>query len=918
MSQNSKQKQKYEARLKDTTFRLLSKHFGQTLHHSEFSLESLVVRLGKQPEMKGVSNQKIRTAIQSLGEEGSIRIERRKGGDIVKLPTNTKVGTFFRINSRQGGYVVDLETKTEIPVAPEVCKDFVGGSVVSYTVRDGSAVVQSVQPPTGKTNAGVPVDQTRVMCGLLRVNEQTNEVEFWHLTRRGYVREPITVLHTPNSQTVREAKGQIVTVRTNAHDTTKSCQVEKIVGPVGSYGAMVRAIAEEAGIAMERDEAVAEEANRQIAVDYSRFNFINEDGQLINQDGEVIDWSHFDPTKPIVVDKRDDVIIEFDTFGAQDHDDASSVKIDKDGNFVLYNYISLVSWSSNPKDCPKTFEDVVRRMFSFYFAGGSVGMHHEALSADKYSLMPGQERMARVQKMVIDRRTGKCIPEKSEFFNAVVKVDTYLTYDKAQEIYDTMTEDYIQEVIARVRSRATELKLGECRTVEEVMVAFMIVGDLLKDDRHSRGAIRLEGSEETRPILNDRDVDKATRVVELRPVVHLSSMDYVESAMIAGNEAFAHYMLKKGIPGMYRVHGEPSEAKAEKLMAFADQLGINYDGDVSFAGFQRFIKEVKGKPYESAALHVLKTCLDRARYSAVPCPTYAEGEDEQERDWLLHHFGLGLTSESETEAVGYSHSTSPIRRGPDDVTQENSEPDIQIDMCKKYLPPHLRDEAIAYWESKKYMFSEDYMYEFAHVASQKEREVDAASELTYMVAEAMYYEEHINDVVEGVVRFIDDDMITIQTKENVKVRIPISDFVEAQPNFAPVHTALITKQGEVILSLGATVRAKISGADRVEGRVYGSTDLTKTYENPYQYDFDHPERIIETVRNRVVDRTSLAIKKKVDEGFFQANAHKQEKRERRAYEMRYDHGDGYGTQSHKGKGRGRGRGRGGKTIDELD
>ena len=912
MSQNSKQKQKYEARLKDTTFRLLSKHFGQTLHHSEFSLESLVVRLGKQPEMKGVSNQKIRTAIQSLGEEGSIRIERRKGGDIVKLPTNTKVGTFFRINSRQGGYVVDLETKTEIPVAPEVCKDFVGGSVVSYTVRDGSAVVQSVQPPTGKTNAGVPVDQTRVMCGLLRVNEQTNEVEFWHLTRRGYVREPITVLHTPNSQTVREAKGQIVTVRTNAHDTTKSCQVEKIHGPVGTYGAMVRAIAAEAGIDMDRDPAVAAEAKAIKAVDYTKFNFINAAGQLVDQDGNVLDWSQYDITKPMVVDCRDEVVVEFDPLGAQDHDDASSVKIDKNGNYVLYNYISLVSSISNPNDGPKTFEDVMKRMFSFYFAGGSVGMHDEALSADKFSLQPGQDRLARVQKIVVDRNTGKIIPEETEFYEAVVNVNEYFTYDIAQQLYDKMTDKGMQGIFERVMARATNENEGAPLTVEECIVLFRMAGEALQEARMSRGGLQIRDDTETRPILNNKNVDLATRVVDLKPVEHVHAMETVESSMIPGNEAFAYYMLKKGIPGIFRVHGEPSEVKAEKLIAFSDQMGIKYDGDVSNAGLQRFIKEVEGKPYEAAALYVLKTCLDRARYSSLPYTTYADEKEDTERQrWI--HYGLGLAYQGDDALVGYAHSTSPIRRGPDDCIQENARPDIQIDMCKKYLPPHIREKAIEYWEGKKYTFSEDFMFEFASVASQKEREVDTASELTYQVAQAMYYSEHINEDVEGVVRFIDDDMVTIQAKNNVNIRIPITDFVPTQPNFAPVHTALISKQGEVILHLGSKLKVRITGADVVEGRVYGSTDLTKTYENPYQYDWSNPEAIVESVVSRVTERTSASIKKKVDAQFMQVMGHKAEKRDRRAYEMMYDHSpDGRGGK----KGKGRGRGRGGKGEDQ--
>ena len=70
-----------------------------------------------------------------------------------------------------------------------------------------------------------------------------------------------------------------------------------------------------------------------------------------------------------------------------------------------------------------------------------------------------------------------------------------------------------------------------------------MAGEALQEARMTRGGLQIRDDTETRPILNNKNVDLATRVVDLKPVEHVHAMETVESSMIPGNEAFAYYML---------------------------------------------------------------------------------------------------------------------------------------------------------------------------------------------------------------------------------------------------------------------------------------------------------------------------------------------------------------------------------------
>jgi ribonuclease R len=114
----------------------------------------------------------------------------------------------------------------------------------------------------------------------------------------------------------------------------------------------------------------------------------------------------------------------------------------------------------------------------------------------------------------------------------------------------------------------------------------------------------------------------------------------IESFMLLANETVAEHLVKENLPGVFRVHQEPTAEKLERLRGLISPFGYTLDTPDAF-GMQKLLKAAEGTQEETAISMALLRSLMKAKY---------EGENQG-------HFGLG--------AEYYCHFTSPIRRYPD-------------------------------------------------------------------------------------------------------------------------------------------------------------------------------------------------------------------------------------------------------------
>ncbi|HEY4116437.1 MAG TPA: RNB domain-containing ribonuclease, partial [Byssovorax sp.] len=117
----------------------------------------------------------------------------------------------------------------------------------------------------------------------------------------------------------------------------------------------------------------------------------------------------------------------------------------------------------------------------------------------------------------------------------------------------------------------------------------------------------------------------------------------VERLMVAANEAVAEWLVDRGLPGLFRVHEQPTPERVAMLTAFAENFGIEtgFGPELTPRGLAAFEAQYRGTSLEPAMASVVGRTLGSARYTVHPAP----------------HFGLA--------APLYLHFTSPIRRYAD-------------------------------------------------------------------------------------------------------------------------------------------------------------------------------------------------------------------------------------------------------------
>lgn len=254
---------------------------------------------------------------------------------------------------------------------------------------------------------------------------------------------------------------------------------------------------------------------------------------------------------------------------------------------------------------------------SVYLAGRVIPMLPEALSSRAASLVQDQDRPALTAELRIDPE-GRVTAV--DLYASLIRSSARLTYDAVARFYASGDPGAIpRSVLATLRwIRTAAARLASVRA--------------------ARGGVLLDREEAY------VSFDPATREpTGVEPRTENEAHRVIERLMVAANEAVATWLRDRGVPGLYRVHDEPSPEKVARLAEVSHNFGIEagFGPVLTPRGLAAFEAQWRGTAVEPALRNVLGKALGPARYTVVPGP----------------HFGLA--------APLYLHFTSPIRRYAD-------------------------------------------------------------------------------------------------------------------------------------------------------------------------------------------------------------------------------------------------------------
>ncbi len=304
-----------------------------------------------------------------------------------------------------------------------------------------------------------------------------------------------------------------------------------------------------------------------------------------------------------------------DPVDAKDFDDALSLRYLDDGTYEIGVHIADVSHYVQPGS--PLDKEAFKRATSVYMVDRVVPMLPENLSNMVCSLRPNEEKLTFSAVFVMDENADIV----SEWFGrTVIKSDRRFAYEEVQEILETGTGDY----------------LNELRLIDKL-------AHKLRDDRFRKGSIRFE-SEELKFKLDENGKPLSVFVKE-RKEAHM----LIEDFMLLANRRVAAFIAYKDHGNfrnnfVYRVHDAPDLERLKRLANFVERFGyeINYTSRKAISeSLNKLVEDLDGKDEAD----IIESMAIRTMAKAV----YTTSN--------IGHYGLAFQH--------YTHFTSPIRRYPD-------------------------------------------------------------------------------------------------------------------------------------------------------------------------------------------------------------------------------------------------------------
>jgi ribonuclease R len=320
-------------------------------------------------------------------------------------------------------------------------------------------------------------------------------------------------------------------------------------------------------------------------------------------------------------DLRSLATFTIDPVSARDFDDAISAQREDGGAVRVWVHIADVSAFVAPGSAVD--REATRRATSVYVPGAVEPMLPAALSNDKCSLRPGEDRLA----VTVEMELAGARVVRAAFMRSLIRSDERLDYDRVDRIFAGSEEAREPWAAALEAAREAARALGE--------------------ERARRGALEIASTEP------EFELDRDGNVRTVRTPPQTESHRLIEHLMIAANEQVATVLSQRGQPALYRVHEEPDPARVERLVAQLVSLDVPTPPVPEHLGPTQAGRLV-GQISQAVERYVRRRRRGRQAFGALVLRSLKQAYYSPRN---IGHAGL--------RSPRYCHFTSPIRRYPD-------------------------------------------------------------------------------------------------------------------------------------------------------------------------------------------------------------------------------------------------------------
>lgn len=416
------------------------------------------------------------------------------------------------------------------------------------------------------------------------------------------------------------------------------------------------------------------------------------------------------------VDLTNEKIFTIDGSHTKDRDDAISIKVDEEGNFILKVHIADVSHYIE-EDSPLD-KEAKQRGTSLYMGDSVIPMLPHELSNGICSLNEGVDRLTKTVEIVIDLE-GNVIEDRTKIYYSYINSKKAMTYEEVNEILEegNMPEGY--------------------EPFAEDLFLLYYLSCLRTRKRKEEGNIDFSSS--------DTVIRYTDNEMKFEEVKQHAAEKLIENCMILANEQVAKTYFEKDLPFISRNHEEPHlESLVFKLRKLISEGLCGSDAvylikktekkTLTPYDLDNFLRKYKNTSVEQILSFDILTCMSKAFYSIEP----------------LGHYGLGLKY--------YTHFTSPIRRHPDLCIHR---------LIDKYEKEKLKEREI---EEIKTSLQEQCSHD-----SFMEREADKAEFESLELKMAQYAERHIGDEYAGQIIAFKPYGLDIKLSSNIRGTVSMND-----------------------------------------------------------------------------------------------------------------------------------------------
>lgn len=314
-------------------------------------------------------------------------------------------------------------------------------------------------------------------------------------------------------------------------------------------------------------------------------------------------------------DMRNTTTFTIDPADAKDFDDALSLKKLSNGNWEVGIHIADVTHYVRPNTIIEN--EARERATSVYLVDRVVPMLPERLSNGVCSLRPNEDKLC---FSAIFEISNEAEIKKQWFGKTVIHSDRRFTYEEAQEIIETETGDFSDELL----------------TLNQLAVK-------LRNKRFESGSIAFDRIE------IKFNIDENGKPLSVYFKEAKESNKLIEEFMLLANKKVAEFVGKvqgKKSPKtfVYRIHDKPDPDKLASFNTFIKRFGhgiqLSTPGAIA-QSLNKLLNEVKGKNEQNVVETLAIRTMAKAAYSTRN----------------IGHYGLSFDY--------YAHFTSPIRRYPD-------------------------------------------------------------------------------------------------------------------------------------------------------------------------------------------------------------------------------------------------------------